>query len=101
MDNLQLIKSTINQLLPGSKVIIFGSRARHEENSDSDYDVLVVVDQTISPQDKLPLRTSIRKALLQYGIISDILVQSDEEIRKKQSLHGHIIRTILREGIPL
>lgn len=98
---LSKIKSTALQLFPGCKVILFGSRARKENNKNSDYDVLVVIDKVLTPEEKMPYRTQIRKSLLSYGILSDILIQSEQEIDKKIHLTGHIVKTILAEGVVL
>ncbi len=95
------IKQTAKSFLPNSKIILFGSRARKEENDESDYDILIITETTIDPKEKFPVRTKIRKALLKYNILSDILIQSDEEIKRKKNLPGHIIRTIINEGICL
>jgi len=39
---LELIKATACKFLPDAEVMLFGSRARREAASDSDFDVLVV-----------------------------------------------------------
>jgi len=64
---------------PDAEVMLFGSRARREATSDSDFDVLVVTSLDLTPKQKLPLKTNIRKALLKEGIRSDILIQSKKE----------------------
>jgi len=93
-----IIKSIAWQLFPNCKVILFGSRARQDNMHDSDYDILLIIDQTLKPEDKLPYCTQIRKYLLNYGVFSDILIQSDKEIEIKKQLTGHIIKTIMNEG---
>jgi len=98
---LELIKATACKYLPDAEVLLFGSRARREATSDSDFDVLVVTSLDLSPKQKLPLRTTIRKELLKGGIRSDILIQSKKEVRKKRKLPGHIIKNILNEAILL
>jgi predicted nucleotidyltransferase len=98
---LELIKATACKYLPDAEVLLFGSRARREANSDSDFDVLVVTSLDLSAKQKLPLRTTIRKELLKEGIRSDILIQSKKEVRKKRKLPGHIIKNILNEAILL
>ena len=70
-------------------------------NIDSDYDILVVIDKTLSSEEKMPFRTKIRKTLLSYGILSDILIQSEQEISQKKQLTGHIVKTILQEGVAI
>lgn len=98
---LETIKSTAHKYLPGAEVILFGSRALSKEKTDSDYDVLIIVEKNLIPKEKLPLRTKIRKDLLMLGIRSDVLIQSKNEVDKKKNLPGHIIRRILEEGTVL
>lgn len=98
---VELIKKTAHELLPDAEVLLFGSRARNEDSSDSDYDILLITNSNLSPKEKLPIRTEIRKSLLLLGIRSDILIQSKSEVDKKKKLPGHIVRKILREAIML
>jgi predicted nucleotidyltransferase len=98
---VELIKKTAHELLPDAEVLLFGSRARNEDSSDSDYDILLITNSNLSPKEKLPIRTEIRKSLLLLGIRSDILIQSKSEVDKKKKLPGHIVRKILREAIIL
>ena len=96
---LALIKTTACKYLPDAEVLLFGSRARKDATSDSDYDILVLTSQDLSPKEKLPFKTKIRKDLLKDGIRSDILIQSKKEVKKKRKLPGHIIRNILNDAI--
>ncbi len=98
---LQLIKTTVNYYIPDAEISLFGSRARADADIDSDYDILVITNKMMSPKEKLPLKTSIRKKLLQSGIRTDILIQSKKDIAIKKKLPGHIIRNILKEAIML
>jgi predicted nucleotidyltransferase len=98
---LSIIKKTVRFIIPGAEVRLFGSRARSDSDSDSDYDILVITEKTLTPEEKLPLKTAVRKELLKYGIRSDVLIQSSEEIEIKKKLPGHIIRNILKEAIIL
>ena len=100
-DILELIKATACKYLPDAEVMILGCHARKEAISDSDFDVLIVTSSDLTPKQKLPLRTNIRKDLLKEGIRSDILIQSKKEVRQKRKLPGHIIKNILNEAILL
>ena len=42
---LAKIKETLLQVAPGAKVILFCSRARNDARSDSDWDILILVDK--------------------------------------------------------
>ena len=98
---LDLIKVTACKYLPDAEVLLFGSRARRDAVADSDFDVLVITSLNLTPKQKLPLKTNIRKDLLLKGIRSDILIQSEKEVKKKRKLPGHIIKNILSEAILL
>jgi predicted nucleotidyltransferase len=95
------IKTTAKSFLPDAEVLLFGSRTRKDENSDSDYDILLITKRSLTPKEKLPLKTKIRKALLLLGVRSDILIQSKTEVDQKKKLPGHIVRRIMREAITL
>ena len=71
---IETIKSTAHEYLPDAEVLLFGSRARKDDRSDSDYDILLVTKNNLIPKEKLLLRTKIRKALLSLGIRSDIQI---------------------------
>jgi uncharacterized protein len=98
-DISEIIKATALKYIAYSEIMLFGSRARKDSTSESDYDILLIIDQDLSPAEKLPLKTKIRKDLLKSGIRSDILIQSKMEVEAKKKLPGHIIRTILKEAI--
>ena len=99
LEILELIKSTACKYLSDAEVFLFGSRARKDASLDSDYDVLVLTSLDLSPREKLPIKTNIRKELLRDGIRSDILIQSRKEVKKKRKLPGHIIKNILNDAI--
>lgn len=98
---LEFIKRTVQSSLPDSDVMLFGSRARSTGSDNSDYDILIVTKQRLSPKEKFPFRTQIRKTLLKQGILSDIIIQNKEELKRNQKLPGHIIRRILDDVVIL
>jgi predicted nucleotidyltransferase len=96
------IKETVQSCLPGSRVLLFGSQARGEQNSYSDCDLLIVTPKTLSPQDKIEWSTRLDHAIVNAICAPvDLLLNSEEEILQKQKLPGHIIRSVMREGIAL
>jgi predicted nucleotidyltransferase len=93
------IKTIIQHLFPDAEIVLFGSRARGEELLDSDYDLLVILEQYFDNQQRLQFQSQIRKALANQNILADIIIQSTFETEKKKLLPGHIVRTALLEGI--
>lgn len=97
----EVIKCIAQKYFANAEVLLFGSRATKNSRDDSDYDILIITEEKLTPGNKNPMRSKIRKELLTAGIRSDILIQSHEEIEKKKLLPGHIIRNIMREAILL
>jgi len=40
---LKNIKKSVNELLPESSILPFGSRARHNNTADNDYDLMIII----------------------------------------------------------
>ncbi len=100
-NTLSIIREIANRILPDSRILLFGSRARKDNSSDSDYDFLVITKETIDIRRKRTLKSLLRKELAQLKISADILIQSEEEINYKKDITGHILKQVLREGIAL
>ena len=98
----ETIRETVQLNLPGARVLLFGSRARGDYDRFSDYDLMVITPQTLTPKEKIRWTT-----LLDHAIVNaikapvDILINSESEIEEKLELPGHIVRTAVREGIAL
>jgi predicted nucleotidyltransferase len=96
------IKETVQSCLPGSRVLLFGSRARGEQDIHSDYDLLIVTPSTFTPQEKIEWSSRLDRAIVKaIHAPVDLLLNSEEEIRQKQQLPGHIIRSVMKEGMAL
>lgn len=99
--SLNIIKLVVLQFLPNCQVILFGSRAKNMYRPDSDYDIMVISDRILSIKEKMKFKSLIRKALVKEDIVADVLINSKEEVMKKQKLFGHIVRQVINEGVIL
>jgi predicted nucleotidyltransferase len=80
-----------------SRVILFGSRARNEEREDSDVDLFVIVPG--QAEERNEKRRAISHALFERWIPLDIIVRSEDDVRRAISLGDpFIVDDILREG---
>lgn len=99
-----LIKQIILGTLSGSKIdkiILFGSRARNDFNSLSDYDILIILKDNIQMSDRIRLATSIRKQLAREGIDADIIIKSKAEAEFLSNKTGSVVKSAIREGVVL
>lgn len=97
-----IIKETVESFLPGARVLLFGSRARGQENQYSDYDVLVVTPDTLAPREKMDCETQIGKTLVQLiRAPFDVIVQSNKEIANRRNAKGHIVYYALKDAVEI
>ena len=91
---LGMTQQIVGQFKP-SRIILFGSHARGDENANSDVDLLVILPEAT---DKRKIAIEIRRSLSEFNIPKDILVSTPDEISKRGHLIGTLLHTALREG---
>ncbi|NLG68982.1 MAG: nucleotidyltransferase domain-containing protein [Firmicutes bacterium] len=84
--------------MPGAEVIVFGSRARGEADPDSDWDVLVLVDEPATPA----LYDRIHRPLYGLGLANDMvisLIVQDRRAWESPAVRASpLYRNVRREG---
>ncbi len=83
------------------KLILFGSRARGDYKTYSDWDLLIVTKKGLSRKEKQKLAHLVRKELAEYFIDGDIIIKSKKEIQKRKDVIGSIVKIAVKEGIVL
>lgn len=97
----EIIREESRKLVPDGEIVLFGSRARGDASSSSDYDFLIITDSPVSVAEKQRIKASLRKQLAKNKIPADIIISSRNELKTKKKITGHIIRQILKEGVRL
>ncbi|MDO8587297.1 MAG: nucleotidyltransferase domain-containing protein [Armatimonadota bacterium] len=92
---IEQMAGRIVDLFQPRKIILFGSRARHEDASDSDVDLLVIVERV---DDRRALRVAMRRAVNGMGLPKDIVVLTSDEFETKRKIPGTIAFPADREG---
>ena len=99
---LKEITDKIVSAVSPSKIILFGSYARGDENSESDLDLLVIQDTPFVPEgSRLKEMGMLWRLLADVKIPKDILIYTPEEVKRWESSLNHIIPTAFREGMIL
>lgn len=83
------------------RCVLFGSHARGDSNTDSDYDLLIIVDHPISPEERSGIARTVRTRLAEHFIPADVLVRSSQEAQREQRLTGAVVGNALAEGVTL
>ena len=78
------------------RVIVFGSIARREEHSESDLDLLVIVDH-LDPRGRREMMRTVRRAI-KAPVPVDVLVADIEEFESRRDLNGSPYYWPAREG---
>ncbi|MBF0160126.1 MAG: nucleotidyltransferase domain-containing protein [Magnetococcales bacterium] len=100
--SMKLVDEAVRRLVREAdpeRVILFGSRARGDERSDSDVDLLVVIsEETIRRHGRRRLLARFWTAMGRLPVSFDFLLFSSEEIVLWQDSVNHVICRALREG---
>jgi predicted nucleotidyltransferase len=98
---LSRIKESISSRQPNAEIILYGSRARKDNSSDSDWDILVLMDkENISLSDEQSLRHPLYDIELDTGEIFSLLVYSKKEWNNKLKVTP-LYKNVKKEGIRL
>lgn len=91
--NLSKIKKVVGNILPDSRIILFGSRNRDDFDIESDYDVLVIVKKNLTIREKRYYASLIQKKLADIPL--DVIVKTEMDIPR----HLNRIESVVKEAI--
>lgn len=95
------IREKINQKNPNAQIILFGSRARGQSHKDSDWDILILLNQPqVSRLTGKEYRDELYELELEIGEPISTLVFSKTEWEQKH-IWTPLYQNIKREGIYL
>lgn len=95
------IKTIVAATEPTAKVIVYGSYARGEQRSDSDIDVLILVDKPeLTLEEEKRIKYPLYDLEFETGQIISPLVVTEEDWEQRHSVTP-LYENIQREGIAL
>ena len=95
-----LIRQTINGIDPDAEVILYGSRARGDEKTDSDWDILILTDYAVDLNTEQKFRDKLYDLELDTGEPFSVFVYSKEEWATQQRITP-FYENVNQEGISL
>lgn len=96
------LKSDIHAIMPGVRVLLFGSRSRGNFETGNDFDVLVISPEDITPSSKISLEANITKTLVKkYHFPFDVLIYSQSEVERKKNQKSLVLYHALKEAIEI
>ena len=91
----EIVRRLIDAYQP-ERIYLFGSRARNDFGADSDFDLLVVVSDSSSPERK---RSRLAyKVLRGTGVATDVLVWTEEAFDRRLHLKASLPYAVVAEG---
>jgi predicted nucleotidyltransferase len=98
---LERCKAVVKVIDPGAELILYGSRARGDAQSDSDYDLLVVTEKNDTFSYERVIRDALYDIELETGAV--LTVFGINKFKLEQPLYKFmpLYQNILREGVVL
>ena len=87
--------SRITEQLHPQRIILFGSRARGQARSDSDFDLLIIAPST---EPRWRRTVPVYRLLAGLGVPKDIVWWTPEEVAAWRDVKSHFIHAAIREG---
>ena len=88
MNQIEEFGRRIGREFNAQRVILFGSYARGTVTEDSDVDLLVVAETSLSPPQRY---AAVRKLAADFPAGFDIVVKTPDEYNRSRSIVNHIV----------
>lgn len=95
-----ILKELVDRLVAAYqplRLYLFGSRARGTNQTDSDYDILIVVDDNVT--DEYKSASLAYKSLWGMHAAIDVLVWTNQEFQNRLHLPNSLPAEVVREGL--
>ncbi len=96
---IKRVKKTVRSVDPKARVILFGSRARGNNDSQSDWNFLILVSETADENIKQQIRSKLIETELEAGqVVSTVIYSQDQWPKYKVT---PLYKNISREGLEI
>jgi predicted nucleotidyltransferase len=98
---LSEIKKAIASDYPSSEIILYGSRARKEEKAFSDWDILIIIDDNLTENQKIAIHDKLFEIELKTGKIINSIIHTKREWTNPLMQATPFYHNVTKEGITL
>ncbi len=91
----EIVRKIVDHINP-VKIFLFGSRARGDARSDSDYDLAIIYDGEKSKSD---VELDVYKLFMHTMIAMDVFVLTSDELEDYKPIANTLAREITENGI--
>jgi len=98
---LDVMKTTIHRVHPGATVILYGSRARGTARPDSDWDLLILVDEPVDAALKAGIRRALYELEWNTGEVITSSIKNREAWAEPRLRVSPFFLAVERDGIVL
>ena len=98
---LDRLKQTVHEVEPSAEIILFGSRARGDAASDSDWDFLILLNGEVDPDRSLAVRDRLYHLEWDCGEVLTSIVRSRQDWQTQFYQSTRFYQSIQEDGILL
>jgi len=95
------IKEIVYEDYPASKIILFGSRCRGDNNVLSDWDILIIVNENLEESNKIELHNRIYEVELKTGEILNSIIHTTREWNTPLMQSTPFFKNVQKEGVSI
>lgn len=96
---LNEIKSPVHSDYPSAEIILFGSRARKDDEASSDWDLLILIDEDLTEKQKIDIHDKLYEIELETGQIISAIIHIRKEWRDPSMKITPFYQNVVREGV--
>lgn len=93
------MKKIIGAVVPTAEVLLYGSVARGTQGPESDYDILVLTDETLSKNERHKIERQVLDLELAHDVVLSTIYHSKEEWSLRAALPFH--NEVEKHGVAL